>query len=54
MAGFATELTGLADDDPLAGQWIVRLVLSVAFWPGADAHAERQMLERFVAPAFAK
>ncbi len=53
-AGFATELTGLADDDPRAGQWIVRLVLSMVFWPGADARAELQMLERFVAPAFAK
>jgi AcrR family transcriptional regulator len=54
MAGFATELTRLADDDPLAGQWIVRLVLSMVFWPGADPRAEKQMLERFVAPAFAK
>lgn len=53
-AGFATELTGLAADDPRAGQWIVRLVLSMVFWPGADARAELQMLERFVAPAFAK
>jgi hypothetical protein len=54
MAGFATELTGLAGDGPRAGQWIVRLVLSMLFWPGADAGAELQMLERFVAPAFAK
>jgi hypothetical protein len=30
------------------------LVLSMLFWPGADARAELHMLERFVAPAFAK
>jgi AcrR family transcriptional regulator len=54
MAGFATELTGLADDDPQSGQFIVRLVLSLLFWPGADADIELEMLERFVAPAFAK
>jgi hypothetical protein len=29
------------------------LALSMLFWPGADAGAELQMLERFVAPAFA-
>jgi hypothetical protein len=54
MAGSATELTGLAGDEPRAGQWIVRLVLSKLFWPGTDARAELQMLERFVAPAFVK
>ena len=34
VAGFATELTGLADDDPQAGQWIVRLVLFVVVLAG--------------------
>jgi hypothetical protein len=54
VADFATELTGLAGDDARATQWIVRLVLSLLFWPDAGAHAEHQMLERFVAPAFAE
>jgi hypothetical protein len=54
VAGFATELTGLAGDDARAAQWIVRLVLSLLFWPDADPHAEHQMLHRFVAPAFAE
>jgi AcrR family transcriptional regulator len=49
---FASELTGLADD-PRAAKWIVRLVLSLLFWPDTDAHAEHMMLERYVAPAFA-
>lgn len=52
VTDFANELTGLADD-PRAAKWIVRLVLSLLFWPDTDAHAERMMLERYVAPAFA-
>lgn len=51
IAAFATELTGLADD-PAAAAWIVRLVLSLLFWPGDDARAETELLQRFVAPAF--
>ncbi|TMS54140.1 TetR/AcrR family transcriptional regulator [Mycobacterium sp. DBP42] len=53
-AAFATELTGLAEDDPVAAAWIVRLVLSLLVWPGAGDAAEREMLERFVAPAFVR
>jgi AcrR family transcriptional regulator len=52
VTDFANELTGLADD-PRAAKWIVRLVLSLLFWPDTDAHAEHMMLERYVAPAFA-
>ncbi len=52
IAALANELAGLADD-PAATQWIVRLALSLLFWPGADAHAESELLARFVAPAFA-
>ncbi|MDT5209277.1 MAG: hypothetical protein QOF67_1692 [Mycobacterium sp.] len=54
VAAFATELTGLAGDDAPAAQWIVRLVMSLLFWPDADPRAEHQMLQRFVAPAFAE
>jgi hypothetical protein len=28
--------------------------LSLLFWPDTDPHAEHQMLQRFVAPAFAE
>jgi AcrR family transcriptional regulator len=52
-AGLAVELTGLSDRDPQAGQWVVRLVLSLLFWPGPDAEAELEMLRRLVTPAFA-
>jgi AcrR family transcriptional regulator len=51
IAEFATELSGLADGDSAAAEWIIRLVLSLVFWPGADARSELQMLTRFVAPA---
>jgi AcrR family transcriptional regulator len=54
VAGFATELTGLAGDDTPAARWIVRQVMSLLFWPDADPRAEHQMLQRFVAPAFAE
>ncbi|MCC5582643.1 hypothetical protein IMZ11_44375 [Microtetraspora sp. AC03309] len=51
-AAFATELTGLGEDDPAAAAWIVRLVLSLLVWPGPDEATEQEMLRRFVAPAF--
>jgi AcrR family transcriptional regulator len=44
----AAELTGIADDDDQAAQWIVRVVLSLLYWPVDDAAAEREMLERFL------
>ena len=54
VGDFARELTGLAGDDASAARWIVHLVMSLLFWPDADSHAEHQMLQRFVAPAFAE
>lgn len=52
IAGLAAELTGIAGDDPLSAQWIVHLVLSFAYLPVGDGTLEREMLQRFVAPAF--
>jgi AcrR family transcriptional regulator len=52
ITGLAAELTGIAVDDPLAAQWIVHLVLSLAYLPVGDSTVERKMLQRFVAPAF--
>jgi AcrR family transcriptional regulator len=54
VAAFATELAGLAGDDAPAARWIVRLVISLLFWPDAGPGAEHQMLQRFVAPAFSE
>jgi AcrR family transcriptional regulator len=52
LAGFATDLTGLADRDSEAAQWVIRVVLSLLFWPNGDSRAEQHLLQRFVAPAF--
>jgi AcrR family transcriptional regulator len=43
----ASELNGLAED-ALAAQWIVRVVLSLLYWPVVDPAAEREMIRRFV------
>ena len=53
VAGFATDLNGLTDDDRGRGQWIIRVVMSMLYWPIDDADAERRVVERFVLPAFA-
>jgi AcrR family transcriptional regulator len=52
LAGFATDLTGLTDGDPQAANWVVRVVLSLMYWPVGDDEAERELVQRFVAPAF--
>jgi AcrR family transcriptional regulator len=54
VADFATDLTGLTDHDPQAAQWVVRVVLSLLYWPVEDSDTECQMVQRFVAPAFAQ
>ena len=52
LAYLAAELTGITDDDPQAAQWIVRIVVSLAYSPIAASSDEREVLQRFVAPAF--
>ena len=52
LAHLAAELTGITEADPQAAQWIVRLVVSLAYWPAGNGRVERQILQRFVAPAF--
>jgi AcrR family transcriptional regulator len=54
LTGFARELAGLAADDQQAAQWVVRVVLSLMYWPAANEQTERQLVQRFVAPAFAE
>jgi AcrR family transcriptional regulator len=53
VADLATELNGLAEDDAEAAGWIVRVVLSLLYWPYGDEKVERRILERFVLGAFA-
>lgn len=54
LADVAAELAGLAGGDPRAARWVVRVVLSLMFWPAEDEEVERQLVERFVVPAFAE
>jgi AcrR family transcriptional regulator len=51
LSRLAADLSGITDD-PQAAQWIVRVVMSLAYWPIGNSKIERQMLERFVSPAF--
>ncbi|CDO06804.1 TetR/AcrR family transcriptional regulator [Mycolicibacterium cosmeticum] len=52
VMAYATEFAGVADDDPEAAQWIVRVVLALLFWPAPGADVEARLLQRFVAPGF--
>ena len=52
-AQFATELAGLTGGDPQAPKWVIRVVLSLMYWPAEDDETERQLVQAFVAPAFA-
>jgi AcrR family transcriptional regulator len=52
LGGLAADLAGITGDDPPAAQWIVRVVLSLVYWPIGDSMVEYEMLQRMVAPAF--
>jgi AcrR family transcriptional regulator len=52
LSHLAAELTGITDDDSEAAQWIVRIVLSLAYWPLANGRVEQRTMRRFLAPAF--
>ena len=52
LGHLAAELTGITEADPQAAQWIVRVVVSLAYWPAGNSRVEQQVLRRFVAPAF--
>lgn len=52
LGRLAADLTGITEDDPEAAQWIVRVVMSLAYWPIGNSEVEHQIVQRFVAPAF--
>jgi AcrR family transcriptional regulator len=52
LGRIAADLTGITDDDPQAAQWIVRVVVSLAYWPLGSSRVEQEVLQRFVAPGF--
>jgi len=51
LPALAAELTGIAEGDSPAAQWIVRVVLSLLVWPVGDPVSEREMIVRFLSPA---
>ncbi len=53
MSATAQVLGGVGGFGPWAGPWLVRVVLSLVTWPLEDADAERELVTRFVRPAFA-
>jgi AcrR family transcriptional regulator len=52
VTGFAAEMLGLENDDPLAAQWIIRVFLALWCWPVKDADVQRAMLQRFLGPPY--
>jgi AcrR family transcriptional regulator len=52
VTGFAAEMLGLENDDPLAAQWLIRVFLALWCWPLKDPAAQRAMLERFLGPPY--
>lgn len=53
LSDFARDLTGLTGDDPGDAKYLVRVVVSLMYWPGEDDDAERRLVDKFVAPMFA-
>jgi AcrR family transcriptional regulator len=52
VTGFAAEMLGLENDDPLAAQWLIRVFLALWCWPLKDPDALRAMLQRFLGPPY--
>lgn len=52
VTGFAAEMLGPDNSDPLAAQWLIRVFLALWCWPLNDAAAQRTMLQRFFGPPF--
>lgn len=53
VKGFAAEMLGTEDPDPLAAQWLIRVFLAVWCWPLKDTEAEMAMLQQHFAASFA-
>ncbi|OBJ51188.1 TetR/AcrR family transcriptional regulator [Mycobacterium asiaticum] len=52
VTGFAAEMLGADDADPLAAQWLIRVFLALWVWPLKDPKAELAILQRFFAASF--
>ncbi len=52
VTGFAAEMLGLENEDPLAAQWLIRVFLALWCWPLKDPAAQEAMLQRFLGPPY--
>jgi len=52
VIGFAAEMLGQENPDPLAAQWLIRVFLALWYWPLKDPAAERALVERFLGPSY--
>jgi AcrR family transcriptional regulator len=52
VTGFAAEMLGDDNPDPLAAQWLIRVFLALWCWPLKDPAVERVMVERFLGASY--
>ena len=52
VTGFAAEMLGDDNADPLAAQWLIRVFLALWCWPLKDPVAQRTMVQRFLGPPY--
>lgn len=52
VTGFAAEMLGEDNPDPLAVQWLIRTFLALWCWPLKDPEAERAIVERFLGASY--
>ena len=52
IADLAEEMIGGSQPDPAAAQWLIRVVLSLWYWPVNEPGSELQLIERFLGPLF--
>jgi AcrR family transcriptional regulator len=52
VARFAADINGLTNDDTEAANWIIRVLMSMLYWPVGNPDDEQRVVERFVLPAF--
>lgn len=53
VIGFAAEMLGENDLDPMAAQWLIRVFLALWCWPLDGSAAERAIVERFLGASVA-
>ncbi|GFG95216.1 TetR/AcrR family transcriptional regulator [Mycobacterium timonense] len=52
VTGFAAEMLGLSNPDPLAVQWLIRVFFALWCWPLKAPAEERAIVQRFLGASF--